>query len=90
MLGAADELAAEGLVVSAEVSRQMKSMIPVVEQLRDAGRLGEVVVIHLGTNGDLSDDTVTEFFEALADVPQVLVLTVLAPARTGPRPTTPS
>ena len=36
----------------------MKSMVPVVEQLRDAGRLGEIVVIHLGTNGDLSDDTV--------------------------------
>ena len=81
MLGAADELADEGIVVSAEVSRQMKSMVPVVQQLRDEGRLGDDVIVHLGTNGDLSDETVSQFFGALTGVRQVLVLTVLAPGK---------
>ena len=79
MLGAADELAAEGIVVSAEVSRQMKTMVPEMQRLRDAGQLGETVVVHLGTNGSLSDDTVNEFFTALSGVPRVLVLTLSAP-----------
>ena len=81
MLGAADELAEEGFTVSAEVSRQMKSMIPVVEQLRDDERLGDTVVVHLGTNGDISDETAEQFFGALSGVSQVLVLTVLAPGK---------
>ena len=38
MLGAADELAEKGIVVDAEVSRQMKTMVPVVQQLAAAGR----------------------------------------------------
>jgi hypothetical protein len=81
MLGAADELAEQGFTVSAEVNRQMKSMVPVVQQLRDQDRLGDTVVVHLGTNGDLGDDTVNEFFGALSDVENVVVLTVLAPGK---------
>jgi hypothetical protein len=79
MLGAADELAAKGIVVDAAVSRQMATMIPVVQQLRDAGQLGDTVIVHLGTNGPLDDQTVQDFFTALAGVPRVLVLTVSAP-----------
>ncbi len=79
MLGAADELTAKGIVVSAEVSRQMRTMVPVVEGLRDTGQLGDAVVVHLGTNGTLGDETMTEFFTALAGVPKVVVLTVKAP-----------
>ena len=76
MLGAKDELEAKGILVSAEVSRQMKTMIPVVEQLRDSGQLSDTMIVHLGTNGDLSDETVNEFFTALSGVPKVLVLTI--------------
>ncbi len=79
MLGAADELSAKGIFVSAEVSRQMKSMIPVVQQLRDIGQLSQTVIVHLGTNGSLSDDTINQFFTALSGVPKVLVLTNYAP-----------
>ena len=39
MLGAADELTEQGIYVDAAVSRQMQTVIPEVEQLRDAGRL---------------------------------------------------
>ena len=37
------------------------------------------MVIHLGTNGTLSDETMTAFFTALSGVPKVVVLTVEAP-----------
>ena len=43
------------------------------------GQLGDAVVVHLGTNGTLGDETMTEFFTALAGVPKVVVLTVKAP-----------
>ncbi|MET0458158.1 MAG: acyltransferase family protein [Ilumatobacteraceae bacterium] len=76
MLGATDELEAKGILVSAEVSRQMKTMIPVVQGLRDSGQLSDTMIIHLGTNGDLSDETINEFFTALSGVPKVLVLTI--------------
>jgi peptidoglycan/LPS O-acetylase OafA/YrhL len=81
MLGAADELTEAGIYVDAAVSRQMQSVIPEVEQLRDAGRLPEKMVVHLGTNGTLSDDSVNAFFTALATVPRVVVLTVRAPGK---------
>jgi peptidoglycan/LPS O-acetylase OafA/YrhL len=81
MLGAAPALAAEGITVDAAVSRQMVDMVPVVQALREQGRLGDAVVVHLGTNGDISDETLTSFFRALRGVPKVLVLLVNAPGK---------
>ena len=81
MLGAAQALADEGITVDAQVSRQMVDMVPVVQALREQGRLGDAVVVHLGTNGDISDDTLTSFFRALRGVPKVLVLLVSAPGK---------
>jgi peptidoglycan/LPS O-acetylase OafA/YrhL len=81
MLGAAGALADMGITVDAQVSRQMVDMVPVVQALRAQGRLGDAVVVHLGTNGDISDDTLTSFFRALRGVPKVLVLLVSAPGK---------
>jgi hypothetical protein len=81
MLGAAEELAAEGVTVDAKVSRQMVDEIGNVEALRDQGRLGDAVVVHLGTNGPISEETTTAFFDALRDVRRVVVLTVAAPGK---------
>ena len=47
-----------------------------VEQLRADGRLGDVVVVHLGTNGDIDPDDLTAMMDALGEVPQVLLLTI--------------
>lgn len=77
MLGAADELAAAGVFVDAEVSRQMRTMIGNVERL--AGMAPAVVVVHLGNSGTLNDETIDEFFGALRGVPHVVVLTDRAP-----------
>ncbi len=76
MLGAAGELTTRGYTVDAKESRQFSDGRAIVEQLRDAGRLGDVVVVHLGTNGNINPDDLTAMMDALADVPQVLLLTI--------------
>ena len=55
MLGAKDELSGRGIKVNAVVSRQFRDAVPLVEQLKAAGRLRKKVVIHLGNNGILID-----------------------------------
>jgi UPF0716 family protein affecting phage T7 exclusion len=75
MLGAAEELQARGFQVDAQVSRQMKDFVPTMQALRDNGTFGSVVVVHLGTNGGFSQDTLDQMLATLADVPVVLLLT---------------
>jgi peptidoglycan/LPS O-acetylase OafA/YrhL len=79
MLGAAPQLAELGFIVDAIESRAFVNGLDTVLQLDAQGRLGDVVVIHLGTNGAIRPDDMTRMMEALADVPQVLLLTVDVP-----------
>jgi hypothetical protein len=53
MLGAKDELNGRGIKVNAVVSRQFRDAVPLVEQLKAAGRLRKKLIIHLGNNGIL-------------------------------------
>jgi hypothetical protein len=53
MLGARDEFIGRGIKVNAVVSRQFRDAVPLVEQLKAAGRLRKKVIIHLGNNGIL-------------------------------------
>jgi hypothetical protein len=78
MLGAAPALTDRGMVVDAAVSRQMIDMIPVFEQFRDLGLFGQAVVVHLGTNGSFSQNTLDTFLGTMNDVPNVIILTVRA------------
>jgi hypothetical protein len=55
MLGAKDELVARGFRVNATVSRQFRDVVPLLEQMKSAGRLRRKVIIHLGNNGILID-----------------------------------
>ena len=76
MLGAAGELANRGYTVDAKESRQFSDGRAIIEQLRADGRLGDVVVVHLGTNGNINPDDLTAMMDALSGVPQVLLLTI--------------
>jgi peptidoglycan/LPS O-acetylase OafA/YrhL len=76
MLGAAPELSDNGFVVDATESRQFSNGADTVATLNTQGRLGSVVVVHLGTNGTIDDGDMTRMMEALAGVPQVLMLTL--------------
>ncbi len=75
MLGAAEELQARGFQVDAMVSRQMKDFVPTMATLRDNGTFGSVVVVHLGTNGPFSQETLDAMLATVANVPVVLLLT---------------
>ena len=76
MLGAAGQLSDDGFVVDAVESRQFKDGTDTVVTLSEQGRLGNVVVIHLGTNGNIGQSDMTRMMDALAGVPQVLLLTI--------------
>jgi hypothetical protein len=78
MLGAAGVLTDRGYTVNAEVSRQMKDMVPVMQQLGEAGVFDQVVVIHLGTNGPFEKETLDAFLAPLSSVPNVIILNVFA------------
>jgi len=78
MLGAADVLSGRGYVVNAEVSRQMIDMVPLFEQLGEQDLFGDPVVIHLGTNGPITRETLDALLAPLSDVPNVIMLNVRA------------
>jgi len=79
MLGAAPQLADAGFVVDAVESRSFVDGLDIIQALNDQGRLGDIVVMHLGTNGPISSSDMTRMMEALTDVPQVLLLTTDVP-----------
>lgn len=76
MQGAASELNARGYVVDAAESRQFRGGVDIVRYLNESGQLGNVAVVHLGTNGPVSQETLDEFFAYLRPLPLVVVLTL--------------
>jgi hypothetical protein len=80
MLGAKPQLEAEGFFVDAAESRQGKEVVPVLAALGAAGHLGNTVVIHIGTNGEVSDETFAAIMANLPpeEVKSVWFLTVRA------------
>jgi peptidoglycan/LPS O-acetylase OafA/YrhL len=82
MLGAAPELASvlgAGTYVDARVSRQFLEGIQIVRLLRASNQLGETVVVHLGNNGSIGPNRISELMGELRDVDRVLFLTVRVP-----------
>ena len=75
MLSAADVLRERGYYVDASVSRQFVEMVPIVAELHAAGRLGNVVILHLGNHGQIAADDLATILDELADVPNVILLT---------------
>jgi hypothetical protein len=80
MLGAAPQLQAGGFVVNAAESRQGNATARVVGQLKASGQLGEIVVVQVGTNGQVDDAVYDEIMSYLpaAEHPKVIFLTVKA------------
>jgi len=76
MLGAAGVLRERGYTVNAEKSRQLKGTLEFLQQLKDAGTFGDVLVVHLGTNGPIAQADLQTFLEIVNDVPLVVMLNV--------------
>ena len=82
MLGATLNLQAGGYLVNAAESRQGQASADVVGQLAAGGQLGEIVVIQVGTNGPVAQETYDRIMSYLpaANNPLVVFLTVHAPS----------
>ncbi len=81
MLGAAGALLQElnNLDLDAAVSRQASIAIDILRWKRDAGQLGDIVVVHIGNNGYFTPGQFDEMMQILADVPRVLFVNVKVP-----------
>ena len=83
MLGASLDLqqAFGGAEVDAVVSRQAAAAIVVLQQRRDAGTLGDIVVLHIGSNGYVTLKQFDEMMQILSGVRVVAVVNVRVPRR---------
>ena len=79
MLGAAPQLKevlGGDSYVDAHVGRQFKEASSMVDWFAANGKLGQVVIVHLGNNGTVSADTVDDVLDRLGNVPRVVVVNV--------------
>jgi hypothetical protein len=65
--------------VDAAESRQFSDGIDVLQRLKDAGTLGEVVIVHLGTNGTVDPGDFDRMMGLLADREKVIVVNTRVP-----------
>jgi len=81
MLGAARELVAAGVTVDAVKSRPYRQALEIANYLRSVNRLGDYVIIHLGTNNRVEAETLDEIMVPLAEVDLVLFVTAHVPSK---------
>ena len=65
--------------VDAAVNRQVGTGIEILTAWRDAGLLGDVVIVHLGNNGTFSDAQFDQMMSVLGGVGRVVFVTVKVP-----------
>jgi peptidoglycan/LPS O-acetylase OafA/YrhL len=75
MLGAAEQLGEIGFTVSAIESRAWVNGLDYVQKLGEQNILPKILVLHLGTNSKISQNEMDRMMQAVATVPQVLLLT---------------
>lgn len=78
MLSAVQALGARGIEVHASEAVQAAGIGEQLELLRDTDRLGDVVIVQVGTNGTVTDADLDRIMAALTEVERVVVLTVHA------------
>jgi hypothetical protein len=66
-------------VIDARGSRQPPEAIAVLRQLRAAGKLGNVVVVHIGNNGPFTAEQFDEMMRVLSGARKVLVVNTTVP-----------
>lgn len=81
MLGAADILTKRGITVDALKSRAFIQALEIANFMKSVNRLGEAVIIHLGTNNYVDQKTLDAIMVPLTDVPVVLFLTAHVPEK---------
>jgi peptidoglycan/LPS O-acetylase OafA/YrhL len=82
MLGAAGTLQSNlngQTFVDARVGRQVSEALGILHAWQDQGRLGDVVLVHIGNNGVFKPEQFEELKSILAGVPKVVIMTVKVP-----------
>ncbi len=81
MLASAPELlhVYPGMHIDAVVSRQMRTLPGIVQQLIDSGQLRQILVVALGTNGSIGISTLQEVHEMIGPNRQMVVVNVEEP-----------
>ncbi|WP_442599819.1 acyltransferase family protein [Neobacillus sp. D3-1R] len=65
--------------IDAKVSRQMRDAMEIVKELKHKKRLGEMVIIELGTNGSFPDKTLTDLLELIGKERKVFLVNIRVP-----------
>ena len=78
MLGAARELAqaVSGIDLDAELGRQVWQVIAMLEERKESGQLGEIVLLHVGNNGAFSEEEFHRIMEVVGEERRVVFLTL--------------
>jgi lysophospholipase L1-like esterase len=83
MLGAADALRVtlgiDRTTVDAAESRQFSAGVDKIQEYKDAGDLGDEVVVQLGTNGTVNPDDFTRMMQILKDTKRVVIINAKVP-----------
>ncbi|QDS34128.1 hypothetical protein [Brevibacillus brevis] len=67
------------ITVDGKVGRQMSHAMEVVNELEKQGKLGDYIIIELGTNGTFKQDHLRNLLTSLSDAEKVLVVTTRVP-----------
>ncbi len=83
MLGASRTLTRviDGLQVDAEVGRQARDIVARVKELKADDLLPPRVIVHMGTNGYVTEQQLRAVLDALADRDEVILVNAFAPRR---------
>lgn len=67
------------ITVDGKVGRQMSQATKVIHDLNAQGKLGEQIVIELGTNGPFNKEQLRSLLQSLADAKRVILVTARVP-----------
>lgn len=68
-----------GIAVDAQIGRQLIDTEPLVDQLKAEGKLGNRVILELGTNGPFTQDQLISLLDALGPVQQIFLVNTRVP-----------
>lgn len=70
-----------GMVVDGKIGRQMSQAADTLTGLREAGKLGSLVVIELGTNGSFTEKQLKGLLDSLSDAERILLINTRVPRK---------
>lgn len=68
-----------GIVIDAEIGRQMYEVTDVISRLREEGRLRKIVIIELGTNGAFTEKQLTKTLDSLQGSKEIVLVNTRVP-----------